>query len=270
MLCGWGRGQKLDASAFSVCHKWESVFVPAVASFLPDYTRVREINVLHCVEPCFLYRLLEGLASRCGPAPSCLPQHIQSASGRTNPPEASVFSAGQFAFSTAEESKDHTGCFCSLLFLLLLSSTITKATRGRVYLGSWSRVIRAHHHHGREVWQQADMVAELLRAHISKGKKQRAHWEWHRLLKPPSPPLVKLFPTRLPCCLLGPPRQLYQLNTLPSQRLARISHPSHHSVLPDAPGHKSLGDGAPGCLSEAQHVFPNLSDLGIEPTYRDD
>lgn len=91
-------------------------------------------------------------------------------------------------------------------FLLLCSSTITEATRGRVYLGSWSRVIRAHHHHGREVWQQADMVAELLRAHISKGKKQRAHWEWHRLLKPPSPPLVKLFPTRLPCCLLGPPQ----------------------------------------------------------------
>lgn len=38
---------------------------------------------------------------------------------------------------------------------------------------------------------------------------------------------------------------------------------SHHRVLLGAPGHKSSGDGAPGCLSEAQHVFPNLS-------YRDD
>lgn len=34
---------------------------------------------------------------------------------------------------------------------------------------------------------------------------------------------------------------------------------SHHRVLLGAPGHKFSGDGAPGCLSEAQHVFPNLS-----------
>lgn len=125
----------------------------SIASFLPDYTRVCEINALHRVEPCFLYRLLEGVASRCGAVPSCIPHHIQPASWRTNPPEASAFSAGHFAFSTAEENKDHTGRFYSLLFPLLCSSTVTEATRGRVYLGSWSRVIRTHHHHGREVWQ---------------------------------------------------------------------------------------------------------------------
>lgn len=118
----------------------------------------------------------------------------------------------QVSSSSAQLKRARTtlGVSIHCFFLLLCSSTITEATRGRVYLGSWSRVIRAHHHHGREGWQQADTVAEPLRAHISKGKKQRAHWEWHRLLKPPSPPLVKLFPTRLPCCLLGPLRQLYQ------------------------------------------------------------
>lgn len=49
---------------------------------------------------------------------------------------------------------------------------MTEATRGRIYLGSWSRGIRAHHHQGREVWQQADMVAEQLRANLLNTKKR--------------------------------------------------------------------------------------------------
>lgn len=66
-------GQKLDASAFFVLD-------PAVACFFQEYTSVCKINAHCCVELCFLYRRLAGLASRCGAAPCRIAHHLQSES----------------------------------------------------------------------------------------------------------------------------------------------------------------------------------------------